>query len=163
MSRCSQVTQENLTSLKCIAALSFLTLWHPGLVSIAGFLSFPRADGPAPLQAAPGAVRAVRSGTDSVRKPCHSGMSDFQALTTSHLMTNYLTYPYVSLSTPNSSFAVKTDRASTDMQLGWLIPDQGGSLQSGNPQHDQKVIPLAIYQANKWFLNDKFWCILSHT
>ncbi|CAN0117883.1 unnamed protein product, partial [Bubo scandiacus] len=33
------------------------------------------------------------------------------------------------------------------MHLRWLILDQDGSVQSGKLQHDQKVIPLAIYQA----------------
>lgn len=100
-------------------------------------LCFPRSDRSAPPRAAPGAVRAVRSDKGSVRGPCHSGMSDFEALLASYLMTDYLTYAQVSPPTPNNRFAVKATHACPDMQVRWPIPAQDGSVQSGKLQRDK--------------------------
>lgn len=42
---CSEITHEKSTSLKHIPTLSLLTLWHPGLVSAAGFFVSPGLTG----------------------------------------------------------------------------------------------------------------------
>lgn len=90
-------------------------------------LCFPRSDRSAPPRAVPRAVRAVRLDKDSVRGPCHSGMSDFEALMASYLMTDNLTYPQVSPPTPNNKFTVKATHTCSDTQVRWLKPAQENS------------------------------------
>lgn len=99
---------------------------------------FPRSDRSAPPWAIPRAVRAVRLDKDSVKRPCHSGMSDFEALMASYLMTDSLTYPQVSPPTPNNRFAVEAAHTCPDMQVRRPIPAQDGSVQSGKLQCDQE-------------------------
>lgn len=122
---------------------------------------FPRSDRSAPPRAVPRAVRAVRLDKDSVRRPCHSGMSDFQALMASYLMTDYLTYPHVSPPTPNNKLAVKAAHTCTDMQVRWPIPAQDGSVQSGKLHHDQKKSYhlQSTQEDHDFYMNhcDAFW------